>query len=264
MPKKYSLSHYVKQKFGWTSQPEKEFQSVLDVFINDPDQCPIAFEGSPIELANAMYLEWKKRGQVHWCLFPTPLDVARDLAILLGIGDGHIVFDPGCGFGNLLHAAKDRGAEAFGCDFQPWLRPIGQSLRLDIYHGDFLDGYQPRDFNVVLTNPPFGRVGQSSDATADFLNKLADICTEDVQIGAILPHGFMDSERPKLRLEAINKFDVLHTEPLPPDTFKPLTGVATDLVVLRSLTPRREFPVAVRQNQVFASGSIVFEQSTLL
>ena len=232
--KKYSLSYWVKQRLHYGgSQPEQHFQAALDLFVNDREHCPFEFAGSPIELTNVMYQEWKKRGSVHWCFFPTPLPVARDLAILLGVNSGDVVFDPGAGFGNLLHAAEERGATAFGCEFQHWLPGVGKTLGLNVQRGDFLDGYQPAAFTCVLTNPPFGRLGESADATADFLDRLADVCTDETRIAAILPRGFMQSERPKARVETIKKFRVSHSEPLPAETFKPLTNCATEMVLLK-------------------------------
>lgn len=252
--KKYSLSYWVKQNMYYGSKPEDTFKAALDLFVNDPDKCPFEFGGSPIEAVNEIYIEWKKRGAVHCCLFPTPLNVARDMAILLGVGDEDVVFDPGCGLGNMLHAAQDRGAKAFGCEFQHWLPDLGSIVGLDVQRGDYLDGYTPGSFNVVMANPPFGRLGETSDCSAVFLDRLATQCTEDCRIGMILPRGYMNSNAPKARVAAIKKFDVLHSEQLDGDTFKPLTTLHTDLYVLKSLTPARE-PAP----QVCATGSYEYE-----
>lgn len=231
--KKYSPAYWCKQKLGFCSQPEKEILAAVHRFATEAEDADIAFDGTPIALLNTLYIEHKKRSQVYWCLFPTPLDVAFDLCDLARVGDGDTVFDPGCGLGNLLYVAQKRGAKAFGVDFQHWLPEAGVITGTKIERGDYLNGYQPGDFSVVLTNPPFGKIGESSDATADFLNRIADQCTTQRRIAAILPRAFLDSQRPARRREIIQRFDVLRREPLPPDTFKPLTGVSTEMVLLQ-------------------------------
>jgi predicted RNA methylase len=239
--KKYSLSYWCKQRLAYSSQPEQKILEAVHLFATNADECNIDFEGTPLELLNALYIEHKKRSrQVYWCLFPTPLDVADQLAEFGNIAPGDTVFDAGSGFGNLMHAAVKRGASAIGVDFQSWLPEAGAICGLKIERGDFLNGYKPGEFTRIVTNPPFGRVGDSTDATADFLKRIADHCGEGVPVTAILPRGFMQSTRPANRVNVIRLFDVIATRPLPDGTFKPLTGVSTDMVHMVTHEPFRE------------------------
>jgi SAM-dependent methyltransferase len=245
--KKYSLPHWIKQSLQFQSNPQNIISAALARHFESPDESPIAFDGSPLELINALYLEWKKRESVYHCFFPTPLAAARDLAQLATIGPDDVVFDPGCGFGNLLHAAQECGARAFGCDLQEWLsRQVAPVVGLDLQRGDFLDGYElPQPFTAVLMNPPFGkgyseRLGDVSDLTAAFLDRVNDLAAPGTRVAAILPANFLDSERPKYRCEVIQKLVVKQRVRLPGDTFKPLTSVATEMVLLQATgKPRR-------------------------
>jgi hypothetical protein len=243
--KKYSLPYWIKQKLQFVSKPEEVICAAVQRHFETPAESELAFEGSPLELINALYQEWKKRGTVHHCLFPTPMPVARELAALAEVQSGDYVFDPGCGFGNLLQAAIERQASAFGCEYQYWIpQLVGPLVDLDIQRGDFLDGYTPTGrFNVVLTNPPFGKGYQNENdrgdlATAFFL-RLAELCNPDTRIAAILPKGFAAKGRPKLLAETFARFEVRHRQDLPDTTFKPLTNIRTEMLLLHLVQPVR-------------------------
>lgn len=231
--KQYSIAYWTKQRLQHQSQPEQLIAETVRRWQADPAAVDVAFQGTALELLNELYIEHRRRMRsVHWCLFPTPLPTAIDLATFIDCGPGDVVFDPGCGLGNLLAAATARGAQAFGCEFQHWIPPLADVLQLDIQRGDYLDGYRPGAFNKVLTNPPFGRLGESNDSTADFLNRLADQCVPGTVIGAILPVNYLDSERPKGRRAVLDRFQIGNRRRLDPGLFKPLTNIATEMVAL--------------------------------
>ena len=115
---------------------------------------------------------------------------------------------------------------------QHWLPPLGEFLKLDIQRGDYLDGYTPGAFNVVLANPPFGKLWNCNDATQAFLDRIASQSPAGLRVAAILPAGYMESERPAVRVATIERFEIEQSKALPPGTFKPLTNCATEMVLL--------------------------------
>lgn len=265
--KKYSLPYWIKQKLQFVSKPEELICAAIKRHFETPDQSDIQFVNSPIEMINEMYVEWKKRGTVHHCLFPTPLPVAECLAEFAGVTRGDVVFDPGCGFGNLLIAAERYGAKAFGCEYQEWIpRLLAPVVKLDIQRGDFLDGYTPPNFSVVLTNPPFGAGYQNEadrvDLTTAFFGRLAELCTEETRIAAILPTGFVDKQRPKVLVETFARFKVSKRQPLPAGTFKPLTGINTEMLLLRPVkraTPKPPPPVGKAKSVVILDDQFFYD-----
>lgn len=251
--KKYSVAYWIKTKLQFQSRPEELIADAVRRYATDAAACELAFEGSPLELLNALYLEHKKRSTVYWGLFPTPLDVADDLVRFAEVTADDVVFDPGCGLGNLLHAAERVGARGFGVEAQPWIPPLGDVLNLEIARGDYLDGYAPPAFTCVLTNPPFGKQGEVSCAVTGWLERLAQQCDETTRIAAILPAGFMDKERPLATKVALQRFIELDRQPLPAGTFKPLTGAATEMVRLQCSRPLKRPGAAVEPAPVSKS-----------
>lgn len=231
--KQYQPAIWIKQRLRHESRPEEPIEQAVRSYHEDPGRCEVAFDGTAHELLNTLYIEWRKyAGSVHFGLYPTPMEIARELAELMDITEDDTVFDPGAGLGNLLVAASERGAKAHGIEVQWWIPILAQSIGIDIYRGDFLhEDHRLDPFNVVLANPPYGRVGQSPDATTDFMEHIADICPVGTRVGAILPRGHFESFRKK-RKQVISRYLVDYTRPLDSDTFKPLTSVSTDLVVM--------------------------------
>jgi predicted RNA methylase len=228
--KQYSLSYWIKQALRHESQPERVLAELVTGYHRDPASCPVLFDGSAHDLLNAAYQEWRKYMKgVHLCLFPTPMPVARRLADLMKIGSRHTVFDPGTGTGNLLAAAMERGATAYGLEFQYWLPDLLRTIGIECVRGDFLDQPPPLPpANVIMVNPPFGRIGESSDATTDFMERIADIARAPTTVGAILPAGHF-TRGPKRRREVAERFETHETIPLDASTFRPLTCVATEM-----------------------------------
>jgi predicted RNA methylase len=241
--KKYSLPYWVKAHTRFQSQPETSmFLPAIKTYVersSDGGHPEILFAGSPLELANALYLEWKKRGKDVWAgLFPTPLWLAQDAARLLNIQPGQIVLDVGCGFGNLMWAAQQCGAaKVVGIELQGWVVEWGKALGFDVRQGDFVgNGYEPPcaapEFDVILTNPAFGKMFGSSDVALDFMARIASISRAGTLVAAILPSGYMSKTRPKKLVEMAQCFETLQAREIAPGTFSPLTPVATTLYLV--------------------------------
>lgn len=229
----YSLPYWIKQALRHESHPEQRLSEMILSFLRDPAACPVAFQGTAHDLLNAAYIEWRKYAKsVHLCLFPTPMTVARRLADLLDLGPKHTVFDPGAGTGNLLAAATERGAFAFGLERQHWLPGLLNALCIECSRGDFLDQTPPLPpANVIMVNPPFGRIGESPDAATDFMERIADISPAGTTVGAILPTDHFKREN-KRRRQVFERFEVHETIPLDSSTFKPLTSVTTEILLM--------------------------------
>ncbi len=228
--KKYSLAYWVKQALSYQSNAEAVIADTVRIHSQDPDRHNIAFTGTAHELLNEIYLEHRKRMKsVHLCLFPTPMSAARLLATELGIQRGQTIFDPCAGTANLLTAALECGAEAHGLEIQHWLPELLTDLGLAVLRGDFLDqSPEIPAFDVVMVNPPFGRIGNSSDATTDFLARIACISKPGTMVGAILPKDHF-TRGPKKRQSTADRFHFHEAIDLPDGTFKPLTPVATTI-----------------------------------
>jgi predicted RNA methylase len=231
--KQYSLPYWIKQALRHESNPEQRISEMILSFAQDPATCTVAFQGTAHDLLNAAYIEWRKYAKsVHLCLFPTPMPVARRLAEMMDLGQGDRAFDPGAGTGNLLAAAMERGAFAYGLERQHWLPSLLNIIGIECSRGDFLDQTPPLPpANVVMVNPPFGRVGESSDAATDFMDRIADISPAKTRVGAILPAEHFKRET-KRRRQVFERFEVHETVPLDSSTFKPLAAVSTEILIM--------------------------------
>lgn len=230
--KKYSLPYWVKHTLRYTSDPDPAIAAAVKLHFDSPEQSEILFEGTALELINAIYIERKKREAVYHCFFPTPLDAAAQLARFTEITAADMVFDAGAGFGNLMHGAQQLGAQAFGVEANYATVTHYPALTgLDIVRGDLLDGYTPtRKFTCVVTNPPFGRCHGIPDQARAFLHRIAEVSPKGTRVGAILPKQWVDkpaSLANRLRIEA--------RRALPSGTFKPLTPIETEMVLLHTL-----------------------------
>ncbi len=231
--KQYSLPYWTKQALRYASHPEMMISGLVERYHDDPSGCQVSFQGTPHDLLNAAYIEWRKyMKSVHLCLFPTPMPVARRLAELLGIDSRHRVFDPAAGTGNLIAAAAERGATAYGLEFQYWLPGLLKAIGIDCVRGDFLDQTPPLpQATLIMVNPPFGSIGNSTDAATDFMGRIADISPAGTTVGAILPADHF-KRGPKKRMQVAERFEIQETIALDSSTFRPLTSVATQMHVM--------------------------------
>ncbi len=232
--KKYSLAYWVKQNTRFVSQPETVLLDAIKTYAECGEHPALAFTGTPLELANALYIEWRKKPGAYPGLFPTPLDVALRAAQLLELQPGQRVLDVGSGLGNLSWAVRECGGVPIGVEVQPWAQQVNQALGLGAVCADFLDGYRPPEFDAVIVNPPYGRVYGHADAALDFMLRIAGLSPSGVRVAAILPSGFMDEGKARKAYAEMRRFfHVIKQEPLPPDTFKPLTTTPTTLYLLQ-------------------------------
>lgn len=238
MPKIYSLDYYLKQKLSFDSKPE-DFISDL---VRNPDKHPvhIGFE-TRHDFLNEVYMTWRKRMKsVHAALFPTPMDVASRLAECMNIGDENTVFDPGAGLGNLLRAAAGfKPQRAFGLEIQHWLPQTVNAVAngdYEVQRGDWLQEHAERDerlreeVDMVIVNPPYGRVFDEPDACSAFMRKIGDVFKPGTTVGAILPEDYFENG-PKKRRDSVKNLKVVEQYAVRPDAFNPLTNIQTEIII---------------------------------
>ncbi len=248
--KKYSLPYWVKQNTRYASHPENVILDAVTLYVERGDHPEINFLGAPtsvssdlselgravepLELACQLYIEWRKKPGAYPGLFPTPLDVALRAARLLELQPGQRVLDAGAGFGNLSWSVRECGGAPVGVEVQPWVHQMNQALGMGAELGDLLDGYTPPPFDAVIVNPPFGKVYGSTDATLDFMTRIADLSRPGTLVAAILPASYMTVANPKkAQATMMARYEVLSEEHLPATTFRPLTNVGTTLYLLK-------------------------------
>ena len=232
--KKYSMTWYVKKYMGGWDW-DKMFMDEVKKFVDLGEHPNIDFSGTPIEFANQMYAEGKKRLTVYGGAYFTPLPVALDLVDMVGARPGMTIFDPCAGIGNLMWAAQERGAEAFGFEIQLPLAHAAQALGFDVELGDsrekdyFHVVWGQREFTQVVVNPPFGNLFGSPDIAVDIMTRIHEF---GKLAAAILPNGWWD--KPQKKYAAIReRFEVLDRVPLPDKAFAPLTNISAERLLLR-------------------------------
>ncbi len=270
--KKYSLPYWVKAHTRFKSQPEMtEFLPAIKTYVEHYENGghpELVFTGPPLELANDLYLEWKRRGKDVWAgLFPTPLWLSRDAARLLNIQPGQKILDPGCGFGNLMWAARQCGAEkTVGIELQGWVVEWGKALGFDVRQGDFIGNeYSPPcavpEFDAAICNPPYGKMFGSGDIALGFMARIASISKAGTRVAAILPQDYMTKTRPKKLVEMAQRFEILQAREIAAGAFSPLTPVATTLYLLKVIEDGPE-AIARVSSAVQATEPVVVKAST--
>jgi adenine-specific DNA-methyltransferase len=184
-------------------------------------------------------------------IYYTPSELAEYLVRPLIKSSDLSVFDPACGEGALLLAAKkicselpsrDKKPNFFGCDK---ILPNGmfkQFKNYQIHNIDFMKFFSPHKFDVILMNPPFvrhhlinyedrkdyqtainniGFLRNTADLWSYFLMKCISHLKEGSSIGAILPWSFLQSDYARdIRVWLLNKFEEIRVLALNDGYFK--------------------------------------------
>ena len=103
-------------------------------------------------------------------------------------------------------------------DFYARLYPVTQTL---------IGPYRDIDFRCenVVANPPF-----ETTEVVDFLSWLAKVQQPGDRSVLLLPHGFIDKQRPKSIQETLRQFEVLYRTPMQERFAR--TNVTAEIVVL--------------------------------
>lgn len=160
----------------------------------------------------------------------TPDATARQIAALAVryFENDSRIMDVCCGTGQLtraliaagVHPSQIVGLEVDRelADFYARLYPVTQTL---------IGPYRDIDFRCenVVANPPF-----ETTEVVDFLSWLAKVQQPGDRSVLLLPHGFIDKQRPKGIQEMLRQFEVLYRTPMQERFAR--TNVAAEIVVL--------------------------------
>lgn len=223
--RRYTLPYWVKQHRGYDC--DDAMASAVQHYIEHGDHPEMAFTGTALELANALYTESRKRIQPALGAYFTPPDVAARMADSLRLTPSMVVLDPCAGIGNLMHAVIERGAYTVGWELQFRLAHLAQILgyAVTIGNGLAVDTVAP---DAVIINPPFGNMQGHADIAVEFMRGAA---AYGVPVAAILPRGWLTQAR-KSHREVATLYDVVDSEDLPAATFAPLTSIVTTRYLL--------------------------------
>lgn len=190
---KVSIPYWLKKHNGWGGPYEAIVKAVAE-HATTGDCAEIAFEGSALELATALYTQYAQKAGAADGLYCTHRHVAEKMAKSLMLKPNDIVLIPGLGLGALYQAVRTVQPEAhpLGVEIQQWMVDIAGAVGMPCIHGDFLDGVIiPSNFTKVLCNPPMGRVFGVNRVECEFLEKIADRTVAGDLVAILLPN---DSE----------------------------------------------------------------------
>ena len=174
--------------------------------------------------------ERQKRRGVRLSQYLTPDATARRIAALAVryFENDSRIMDVCCGTGQLTRALIAEGvhpSQIVGlevdrelADFYARLYPVTQTL---------IGPYRDIDFRCenVVANPPF-----ETTEVVDFLSWLAKVQQPGDRSVLLLPHGFIDKQRPKGIQETLRQFKVLYRTPMQERFAR--TNVIAEIVVL--------------------------------
>lgn len=192
---KKSISAWIKAKSGWGGPYEAIVEAAL-YHAQHSDHPDIAFEGTTLELATALYLEHAKKAGATGGLYCTWRHVAEKLVNSLRLQPGQTVFIPGMGLGALDSAVRtlEPQAKVVGVECQDWLVRVGQAAGLPVEGGDFLNGVAVPQFaqripfcDTVLCNPPMGRLWGHNAVEREFLDRIAGLTHTSQKVAILLP-----------------------------------------------------------------------------
>jgi predicted RNA methylase len=177
--------------------------------------------------------------ELSW--FPTPDKVADQVVKLAQIEDRHEVLEPSAGRGALLEAIARSGKkpnvaliEFDDCRRGYLLGLVGPSCRITVKNGDFLAVKFMHDFDRVVMNPPFCKVGRGDHL--DHVRRAFELLVfgRDARLVAVLPRS-ITFRQDRRHIEFRTWYEQLGGEvsTLPEGAFKESgTGVHAVILVL--------------------------------
>jgi len=162
----------------------------------------------------------------------------------LGVPDGALVLEPGCGTGNFMGQARP-GMRFIGVELDSISGRIARAIHphQDIRIENFRDTRLPDGIDAVIGNVPFANVmldyqGQKL-ALHDFcFAKSVDALRPGGVLAVVSTHFTLDKQNAGLREYLAEKADFVGAIRLPSDAFKREgTAVVTDIIFLRKRAP---------------------------
>ncbi|MDR3271934.1 MAG: hypothetical protein LBT29_00425, partial [Flavobacteriaceae bacterium] len=175
------------------------------------------------------FVEYQKRAGVKNSQYFTPPKTAERIAELANTYFSVLLYvtDACCGFGMLTKALRNKYKFiVYGFDND------ADMCKLYIEHAgvictknDFTEELDFCDYNIIA-NPPY-----ETPSLTDFLKWLYCVIYGNGIAILLIPQGFMDKKSPKATAEAINKFTIIHREPMQEPFAR--TNTRAEIVVLR-------------------------------
>jgi type I restriction enzyme M protein len=209
--------------------------------------------------------------------FYTPRSIAQFAVKITDPQIGETVSDPSCGSGAFLLAAHDRLKEhskqaedlqqtfisgqekkAIPALFATVSTLLHEATTVNIKRQNALEGAQHQNggqFDVILTNPPFGRIGntqiqqkflaRSSSSELLYLqHSMNNLSSRDgARCGIIVPEGILfrrNSAFVAVKKELLKSFNLFMVVSLPSGTFAPYTQAQTSLLFFERPGPTQE------------------------
>lgn len=204
--------------------------------------------------------------------FYTPVTIAKLMANIVGEKCGNKIYDPSCGSsGFLLEASKyiksnvpDKKYQLIGSDISSFANMISfVSFILNgeenfvLNFGDSINLINNDKYDVILANPPFGKIKYKDEVVAEdglqfidyvFLRHIMDNLEESGQAVVILPERFLYDNNKyclDLKRDLISNFNVENIISIPPGSMLPATGVKIIILHFSNHPPRKDFWVYI-------------------
>ena len=156
-------------------------------------------------------IERQKRYGIQNSQYLTPENTARQIAELTNnfIPKDNLVLDACCGTGQLTKYLLLNKLNVAGFDNDPDMVEICKQVYpqaiFELF--DFRSQESPSRFDLIVSNPPHEHKDMVS-----FFKWLSTSLTDEGRSILLIPKGFMTKERPKILVEYLARFEVLHRE----------------------------------------------------
>lgn len=175
-------------------------------------------------------IEYQKRNGVYRSQFFTPPVTAKRIAEIADTfftDKDNYVLDACSGFGALSMTLNSKGFLVKGFDIDPQFIKAYTFLTRSYFTTIDFKEYIGQ-FQSIVSNPPY-----DVKECTEFLECLYNWLEENGRAVLLLPHGFVSKERPKQLVQALNKFTMLHIEPMQEEFSR--TKIRAEIVVLQKI-----------------------------
>lgn len=173
--------------------------------------------------------------------FPTPEDLAQRLVVAAEVAAGHLVLEPSCGNGRIVDAILAAGGKVTVCERVTAMRDrmierlATESALLEVMmDDDFMDVEPHEEFDRVVMNPPFRKVGKG-DHLDHVIHAFKMLKSGGILV-SVLPAGI--DFREDRRHREVRDLILAHgsIEALPAGSFKE-SGTGVNTVMIKMVKP---------------------------
>lgn len=206
--KKYALnnSYFKNTYYGINTPPLTPYDVFL--YLKQHGELPFAYHGD--NWMYDCYNEYQKRRTIYNSQFFTPDDTADRMAQLAYnyFDENKPVLDACCGFGQLTRALLKQNFQCFGYDFCfELVEMYKENTKCGAEHTDFQSF--GKKYTNIMSNPPY-----EIPILTEFLECTYKILEDDGTLILLIPNGFVDKVKPKRTYDILEKYKLLHSEPM--------------------------------------------------